>query len=71
MFAGAKDAGRTVADSGFIIEYLKQTYGDSLDAGLDAQAQARSHVLRRLAEEQQSVAEDLDQLIDLAAELTR
>ena len=29
------DGANTVADSTFILDYLKATYGDQLDAGLD------------------------------------
>ncbi len=46
-----EDAGRTVCDSGFIIEYLKATYGDPLDGKLSAEQRAISHVLRRMLEE--------------------
>ena len=34
------DNGRTIADSGFIINYLKETYGDPLDAHLSVQEKA-------------------------------
>lgn len=30
------DNGKVVADSGLIIDYLKETYGDKLDGGLSA-----------------------------------
>lgn len=46
-----EDAGRTVADSAFIIDYLKETYGDSLNANLGAGERATSLALQRLIEE--------------------
>ncbi len=45
------DGDNTVADSGFIIEYLKKTYGDPLDARLSPEQRALGHVLRRMLEE--------------------
>jgi len=45
------DGVRTVADSGFILEYLKTTYGDSLDAHLGAAERAQALALQRLLEE--------------------
>lgn len=45
------DNGRTIADSGFIIDYLKQTYGDPLDAHLDVKQKAAMLGMRRLMEE--------------------
>ncbi|MFK8183925.1 MAG: glutathione S-transferase family protein [Phormidesmis sp.] len=45
------DNGRTIADSGFIISYLKETYGDPLDAHLSGQQKATMLGMRRLMEE--------------------
>ena len=45
------DGSNTVADSSFILDYLKATYGDKLDAGLDIRTRAEAHALRRLMEE--------------------
>lgn len=57
-FAGPKkklpyieDGGRRIADSEFIIEYLKSRYGDPLDAGLTTPERALAHGLRRMLEE--------------------
>jgi glutathione S-transferase len=46
-----KDGGKTVADSHFIIRYLKQTYGDSLDALLSARDKAVAAAFGRMLEE--------------------
>jgi glutathione S-transferase len=46
-----EDGGRTIADSTFIIEYLKNTYGDRLDGGLDAGQRAAALALQRLIED--------------------
>jgi glutathione S-transferase len=46
-----EDDGRVVADSGAIIDYLKQRYGDPLDGGLDAASRAEAHAWRRTLEE--------------------
>src|SRR3990172_181027 len=46
-----EDNGRILAESGFIIDYLKATYGDSLDAWLSAEQRATAHALRRMMEE--------------------
>jgi uncharacterized cupin superfamily protein/glutathione S-transferase len=46
-----EDNGRLLADSAFIIDYLKATYGDKLDTGLTAQQKAISLAFRRLMEE--------------------
>jgi glutathione S-transferase len=46
-----EDQGQTIADSAFIIEYLKETYGDRLEAGLGVEERATSLALRRLIEE--------------------
>jgi len=45
------DAGKRIADSGLIIEYLKQKYGDSLDAHLSPAQKGISIALQRLFEE--------------------
>jgi glutathione S-transferase len=45
------DGANTVADSSFILDYLKATYGDKLDADLDPRTRAEAHALRRLMEE--------------------
>lgn len=46
-----EDQGRTVADSAFIIEYLKEAYGDRLNTHLSAAERATSLALQRLIEE--------------------
>ena len=46
-----QDGDRIVADSGFIVEYLKQTYGDPLDQSLSPSEKAISLAFRRLMEE--------------------
>jgi len=50
-FPYIKDGDRTIADSGFIIDYLKQTYGDPLDQHLTPPEQAMALSFRRLMEE--------------------
>jgi len=45
------DDGRTIADSGFIIDYLKETYGDPLDSRLSVKQKATMLGMRRLIEE--------------------
>lgn len=50
-FPVIQDDGRRVADSGFIVEYLKATYGDPLDARLSASDHGVALALRRLIEE--------------------
>jgi glutathione S-transferase len=45
------DGGKVIADSGFIVEYLKATYGDPLDGKLTSFEQAQSLAMRRLFEE--------------------
>ena len=46
-----EDGTRVVADSGFIVKYLKLTYGDTLDENLSDHEKARAHALSRLFEE--------------------
>jgi len=46
-----EDGGTVVADTHFIIEYLKKTYGDPLDAGMTAQDRALATAFQRLLEE--------------------
>lgn len=45
------DGGKLIADSGFIIDYLKATYGDPLDQALTPYEQAQGLAMRRLFEE--------------------
>ena len=45
------DQGRRVADSGLILDYLKQTYGDPLDQGLAPRERALALAIQRLLEE--------------------
>jgi glutathione S-transferase len=45
------DGGRTVADSGLIVDYLKTSYGDPLDAWLSPQQGAVALAWQRLLEE--------------------
>jgi len=45
------DGGRTIPDSGFILDFLKATFGDTLDGRLSAEERARGHALRRTLEE--------------------
>lgn len=46
-----EDAGRTLADSTLIIDYLKVTYGDPLDGWLSAEQRAVALAFQRLLEE--------------------
>ena len=51
-FPYIEDNGKTIADSSFIIEYLKATYGDTLgDHLFGPRDQAIAHSLRRMMEE--------------------
>ncbi len=43
--------GKLMGDSGFIIEYLKQKHGDTLDAKLTPEQVAIGHTVRRMLEE--------------------
>lgn len=45
-----EDNGKRIADSQFIIEYLRQTYGDRVDAHLSPEERAVSNALQRLTE---------------------
>jgi glutathione S-transferase len=46
-----EDQGKVVADSGLIVDYLKATYGDKLDAHLSPAERATALALQRLIEE--------------------
>jgi glutathione S-transferase len=46
-----EDDGKIVADSSFIIEYLKETYGDALDGWLSPAQRASALAFQRLLEE--------------------
>lgn len=46
-----RDGTRIVADSHFILRYLKETQGDPLDSGVDPVMAARHHALARMLEE--------------------
>ncbi len=46
-----EDNGKKIADSTFIIEHLKETYGDSLDSALTAQQLAVGVAIQRLLED--------------------
>ena len=46
-----RDDNFELADSGFIIEYLKQLHGDRLNDGLTATQLATAHTVRRMVEE--------------------
>lgn len=46
-----EDDGRVIGDSGLIIEYLRATRGDPLDAGLSVRDRSRALAIRRLVEE--------------------
>lgn len=46
-----EDDGQKLTDSRFIIEYLKEKYGDSLDEELSAEQQATMTAMQRLLEE--------------------
>jgi glutathione S-transferase len=46
-----EDGTQRIADSGFILEYLRKTYGDALDGALSEGERIVAHALRRLFEE--------------------
>lgn len=46
-----EDQGAVVADSTFVIDYLKATYGDTLDAAITAEQRALATAFQRLFEE--------------------
>lgn len=46
-----EDNGNVIGDSSFILEYLKTTYGDSLDNGLREQDKAVAHAFAKMIEE--------------------
>ena len=46
-----EDGSKVIADSGFILDYLKQTFGDKLDGDISPADRAVAHVLRRMIEE--------------------
>lgn len=46
-----EDNGKTIADTRLIVNHLKATYGDTLDAELSDEQKAQSHALQRLLEE--------------------
>ena len=46
-----EDDGKSVADSGFIIEYLGARFGIDLDSGLNGAERAMFHAVRRMIEE--------------------
>lgn len=45
------DGGRVISDSTHIIEHLKRTKGDPLDAGMTSAERATAHATRRMVEE--------------------
>lgn len=47
----SEHGGKVVSDSSFIIDYLKQTYGDKLDAHLTERERAQALAIRRMFEE--------------------
>ncbi len=46
-----EDQDRVIADSGTVIEYLKETHGDPLDGGLSPEQRTTAHLVRRMVEE--------------------
>ncbi len=46
-----EDHGNKIADSRFIIDYLKKTYGDTLDRDLDNSQKAIAEAMQRLIED--------------------
>jgi glutathione S-transferase len=45
------DGEKTIADSAFIIDYLKETYGDTLDQDLTAEQKSIAHVIGKTLDE--------------------
>ena len=45
------DNGHVLGDSTFVIDYLKQKYGDPLDGRLTTQQQATGHVIQKMLED--------------------
>jgi glutathione S-transferase len=67
-----EDRGQRIADSSFVIDYLKATYGDPLDAWLSAEQRATALAFQRLLEEHLYWAVVYTRWIDAAGwELTR
>jgi len=46
-----EDDGQVIGDSGFIIDHLKQKFGDPLDSRLSARERAEGHAIRKMLEE--------------------
>lgn len=46
-----EDSGKIIADSGFILNFLKATYGDTLDGGLNNEEKAIAHAFGKMIEE--------------------
>lgn len=46
-----EDNGNLIADSSFILNYLRKTYGDTLDGGLSAEEKAVAHAFGKMIEE--------------------
>jgi glutathione S-transferase len=46
-----RDGDMILADSGFIVEYLKREYGDRLNDGLSPEQLSTAHAVRRMVEE--------------------
>ena len=66
------DGDATVADSGFIVDYMKQKYGDPLDEKLGRAERALGHSIRRMIEEHLYFCAVYDRwLVDKNWELTR
>ncbi len=46
-----EDKGKVIADSAFILDYLKKQYGDTLDRDLNAEQQAIAHAFTKMLDE--------------------
>ena len=46
-----EDGGKTIGDSTFIIDYLKEKYGDKLDGDLNVEQQAIAHAFKKMLDE--------------------